>query len=62
MADGSNENGSSDGDGVGLTMLEVGVGTEVGVCARPLPDPEAMPRSVANLYFLILALDMREVK
>ena len=47
---------SREGDGVGCTLPEVGVG------ARALPDPEAMPRSVASLYFLIFALDIREVK
>lgn len=41
-------------DEVGSTLAAVGVDPRL-----PFPD---IPRSVANLYFLILALEIREVK
>ena len=43
-------------DGEGEAWLVTADGVE------SLPEPPAMPRSVANLYFRIFALDMREVK
>ena len=53
---GSADGGSSDGDGVGRKVLEPDVD------AAPVSPPLAMPLSVASLYFLIFALEIREVK
>ena len=46
------------GEGVGCVILVL----EAGVGARSFECAEDMPRSVANLYFLILALEIRWVK
>lgn len=55
MADEESRDGwPSAGDGEACTIPDVGVDS--------LPDPPAMPRSVASLYFRIFALDMRDVK
>lgn len=54
--------GGSIVDGVGVSFC-AGLGVlDVGVGAGRLRLPETIPFSVASLYFLILAVEMREVK
>lgn len=52
--------GSIDGFDIATGGRAIGLGT---LFARAMLElPAAMPRSVANLYFLILALEIRDVK
>lgn len=52
LAGGSMSVGPKDGEGVGCDLVETGVGVRTSL------EPEVIPRSVAALYFLSLALDM----
>lgn len=56
LAGGSIDDGPRDGDGFAWRA------PDVGVAVVAFPPPELIPLSVANLYFRILALDIREVK
>lgn len=58
LAGGSIDDGSRDGDGVGWPTLELGVAARFAFELLP----EDIPRSVAALYLLIFAVEMRDVK
>lgn len=60
--DGDSAPGVGVGTGLGLATLDSGLPFEDTSFSAPDGVPEAMPRSVASLYFLILAFEIRDVK